>query len=214
MPRIGNLIEKYSTNQNDRYTYFVEVIKEIQPFVFLSAFSISLSIFTSHFSPAEATGYAAGAGILFLLASFSLLCFKFIEPNFGLFLDISYLCTLLGILSFLISALVVIQPENFGDATKWYGAIFIFILILFISYWGYRNSKVDKLFKINVISVFALFFIAILLSIIRDFILYLIKIDLTDYQIYTKLVIILILMFLISLISLTLINFREETKNK
>ena len=210
MSRIEDFIEEYSVNQDDRYSSFVNVMKETQPFAFLSAFSISLSIFASRFSLPEASTYAAIAGVLFLLAFISLLCFKFIEPNFGLFLDISHLCTFLGIALFFSCVLVLINPENFGDAAAWLGAISILLLMLYISYEGYRTSKVDKLFKINVIFVFALFFIIILLGIIRNFILYIIKIDISGYEIYGIFALILPLLFAISLVSLTLLLGRRR----
>ena len=205
MSRIEDFIEEYCVNQDDRYSSFINVMKETQPFAFLSAFSISLSIFASRFSLPEASTYAAIAGVLFLLAFISLLCFKFSEPNFGLFLDISHLCTFSGIALFFLTVLVLINPENFGDAAAWLGAISILLLMLYISYEGYRTSKVDKLFKINVIFVFALFFIIILLGIIRNFILYIIKIDILGYEIYGIFVLILAVLFVISLLSLTLI---------
>ena len=210
MSRIEDFIEKYSVNQNDRYLFFVNVMKETQLFAFLSAFSISLSIFASGFSQPEASTYAAEARVLFLLAFISLLCFKFIEPNFGLFLDISHLCTFLGIALFFSCVLVLINPENFGDAAKWLGAILLLLLMLYISYWGYRTSKVDNLFKINIIFVFALFFIGILLGIIRNFILYIIKIDISGYEIYGTFALIVALLFMISLLSLIFLLGRRR----
>ncbi len=210
MSRIEEFIEKYSINQNDRYVSFVNVMKETQPFAFLSAFSISLSIFASRFSLPEASTYAAEAGVLFLLAFISLLCFKFIEPNFGLFLDISHLCTFLGIALFFISVFALINPENFGDAASWLGAISLLLLILFLSYRGYRTSKVDKLFKINVIFILASFFIAIMFGIISEFILYIIKIDIAGYEIFGILFLIMALLFTISLLSLTILSLRRR----
>ena len=97
MSIIGDFIEDLSKNQEDEYIYFIKGIRDAQPFAFLSALAFSLSIFAYSYSPKEVSIYAALAGISFLLAFISLLSFRFIKPNFGLFLFLSYIYTIIGV---------------------------------------------------------------------------------------------------------------------
>lgn len=198
MSLIKNFIDNYSWNQNNRYLVFVNVMKEAQPFAFLSALSIPLSIFASRFSLPEASIYPAETGILFMLAFISILCFKFSKPNFGLFLDISYLCPFLGIILFIFTALILIKPENFGYATEMLGVILLCLIMVYLTYESYRTIKVDKLFKMNVIILYSSFFIVIIFRLLKEIILLFMKIDISEYQITGKLVLILVLIFVSS----------------
>ena len=167
MSLIVNFIEFNLKNQKEKYTFFVDTIKETQPFAFLSTLSFSLSIFADKSN--EVSIDATIAGILFLLAFFSLLCFKFIKPSFGLFLDLSYLCTFLGVILLFVFGVKLLTYEYLGNNIRWLSAIILFFIILFVGYFGYVNSIVDKWFKISFWILFSSYCLVILLGIIRLF---------------------------------------------
>jgi len=205
MSIIGDFIEDLSKNQEDEYIYFIKGIRDAQPFAFLSALAFSLSIFAYSYSPKEVSIYAALAGISFLLAFISLLSFRFIKPNFGLFLFLSYIYTIIGVGFFLSIAIKLCTPENFGEMASWVGLLMVFQIILLISYFGYRNSNVGRLFKIGVLMLFGTYFIGILYALIRLFVLIFIKFDINDFAITGYFMTILAIFFMISLIFLPIL---------
>jgi len=214
MSIIVDFIKFNLKNQEKEYTFFVDTIKEIQPFAFLSTLSFSLSIFADN---DEISINATIAGILFLLAFFSLLSFKFIKPSFGLFLYFSYLCTFLGFGLLFIFGMELLLYKDLGESIRWLSAIFISFIILFISYFGYANSIVDKWFKINFWVLFSSYGLLLLYGIIQFYLEYFIKININDFQITGYIFLTLMMIFIITLLSFVLIILRrpkQKVKNE